>query len=106
MPVAPAGKVLPLPASPPPQEPSEVLAVLDAEPPESEQERAAWRVLLAERRMREAHLALAEAEQQRASPRDLERLAATFEQAVAVYTAAQAASTALLAWALDAPPNG
>jgi hypothetical protein len=88
LPVAPAGKALPLRVSQPPLEPPEVLLALDAEPPETDQERAAWRVLLAERRMREAHLALEEDEQRGASTRELERVAATFEQAVKAYKAA------------------
>lgn len=91
LPVVPAGKVLPLRANQPLLEPPEALAALDAEPPEAEQERAAWRALLAERRMRETHLALEEAEQRGAPTRELERWVATFEQAVAVYTAAHAA---------------
>jgi hypothetical protein len=94
LPVAPARKVLPLRASQPPLEPPEALAALDAEPPEMEQERAAWRVLLAERRTREAHLALEEAEQRGAPPHEVERLASTFDQAVAVYEAAQLAAAA------------
>jgi hypothetical protein len=92
LPVARAGKVLPLRTSPPPLEPSEALAALDAEPPEMDQERAAWRARLAERRMREAHLALEEAEQQGASPQALESATRVFAQAVAVYTAAQTAT--------------
>jgi hypothetical protein len=92
LPVAPAGKVLPLRASLPSQEPPEALAALDAEPPETEQERAAWRVLLAERRMREAHLALEAAEQRTAPTRELEGAVAAFGQAVAVYAAAQLAA--------------
>jgi hypothetical protein len=88
LPVAPAGKVLPRRASPPPPEPPEALAALDAEPPDAEQERAVWRVQLAERRMREAHLALEEAEQRGVPPREVERATATFDQAVAVYEAA------------------
>jgi hypothetical protein len=89
LPVASAGKVLPLRASPPPLDPPEALAVLDAAPPETEQDRAAWRARLAERRMREAHLALEEAEQRGAPPRELERVAAAFDHAMAVYGAAQ-----------------
>jgi hypothetical protein len=95
LPVAAAGKVLPLRASQPPLEPPEALAALDAEPPDADQERAAWRARLAERRMREAHLALEEAEQQGAPSRDLEPQAAAFAHAVAVYTAAQAACAAV-----------
>jgi hypothetical protein len=90
LPVIAAGKVLPLRASQTSLEAPEALAALNGEPPEAEQERTAWRVLLAERRMREAHLALEDAEQRRASSRDLERLAATFAQAVIHYGAAQA----------------
>jgi hypothetical protein len=92
LPVAPAAKVLPLRASQPPLEPPEALAALDAEPPNAKQERAAWRLRLAERRMREAHLALEEAEQRRAPPRELERVAVLFDQAVTVYEAAQLAA--------------
>jgi hypothetical protein len=97
LPVAPAGKVLPLRASQPPPESPEALAALDVEPPdaETEQERAVWRLRLAERRMREAHLALEEAEQRGVSAREVERLATVFDQAMAVYEAAQAA---VLAW--------
>jgi hypothetical protein len=43
LPVALAGKVLPLRASLPLPEPPDALAALDAGPPETEQERAAWR---------------------------------------------------------------
>jgi hypothetical protein len=102
LPVAPAGKVLPLRASPPPPEPPEALAALDAEPPETEaeQERAAWRARLAERRMREAHLALEEAEQHGASQRELERATGAFVQVVAVYKAT------VLACAASTPCNG
>jgi hypothetical protein len=92
LPVVPAGKVLPLRVSQPPLEPPEVLAALDAEPPEAEQEQAAWRVLLAERRVREAHLALEQAEQRGAPSRELEQLAGAFDQAVVVYGAAHAAA--------------
>jgi hypothetical protein len=70
--------VLPLRANQPTQEPPEALAALDAEPPETEQERATWRTRLAERRMRETHLALEEAEQRGVSARDLERVGAQF----------------------------
>jgi hypothetical protein len=96
LPVAPAGKVLPLRASQPLLEPPEALAALDAEPLATEQERTAWRALLADRRMREAHLALEEAEQQGVPTGALERAAQAFDQAVAVYTAAQAAAYAML----------
>jgi hypothetical protein len=77
-------------------EPPEALAALDAEPPdaEAEQEHAAWRVQLAERRMREVHLALEEAELQGAPVRDLEPAAAAFDEAVAVYEAAVQACAA------------
>jgi hypothetical protein len=92
LPVAPAGKVLPLRVSQPLLEPPEVLAALDAEPPETEEERAALRVRLAERRMREAYLALEEAEQRGASPHELERLADVFDQESAGYGAALAAA--------------
>jgi hypothetical protein len=94
LPVALAGKVLPLRASPPSMEPPEVLAALDAVPPETERERAVWRVSVAERRMREAHLALEQEEQRRAPPRVVEHAAATFAQAVARYRAAVQACTA------------
>jgi hypothetical protein len=87
LPVAPAGKVLPLWASHPSLEPPETLVALDTEPPETEEERAAWRVLLAERRMREAHLALEEAEQRGAPARTQERAAGVFAQEVTVYKA-------------------
>jgi hypothetical protein len=76
------------------------LAALDAAPPETEQERAAWRARLAERRLREAHLALEQAEQRGAPPRVLERVAATCAPAVAVYEAA------VLACAAHAPSGG
>jgi hypothetical protein len=88
LPVVTVGKVLPLRASQLPLEPPEVLAALDAEPPETKQDRATWRARLAERRMGEAHLALEEAEQRAASVRELERVAATFDRAVKVYEAA------------------
>jgi hypothetical protein len=91
LPVAPAGRVLPLRASQPPLEPSEALVALDAEPPETELERAIWRVRLAERRMREAYLALEEAEQRGGSLRELERLADVFAQESEGYGAALAA---------------
>jgi hypothetical protein len=94
LPVAPARKVLPLRASSPPLESPEALVALDAEPPDTEQERAAWRVLLTERRMREVHLALKEAEQRGAPPREVERVAMAFDQAMAVYEAAQLAAAA------------
>ena len=93
LPVARAGKVLPLRASLPLPEPPEALAALDAEPPHAEQDRAAWRARLAERRMREAHLALEEAEQRSALPRELERVSAEFDCAVAVYGAARMATS-------------
>jgi hypothetical protein len=86
--VAPAGKVLPLRASQPPLDSPAGLAALDAEPPVTEQERARWRVRLAERRMREAYLALEEAEQRGISRKELERLAEAFTQASEVYGAA------------------
>jgi hypothetical protein len=94
LPVAPAGKVLPLRASQPILEPPEALAALDAEPPEAEQERVAWRARLAERRMREAHLALEEAEQRGGPTRDVERVAAAFDHAVRAYKAGVQACTA------------
>jgi hypothetical protein len=90
LPVAPVGRVLPLLASLLPVEPPETLATLDAEPPAAHQERAVWRTRLAERRMREAYLALEEAEQRGASPREVERLADAFAQASEVYGAAAA----------------
>jgi hypothetical protein len=73
------------------------LVALDAEPPdtETEQERAAWRARLAERLMREAHLALEEAEQRGASPGDLEHATGMFAVAVAVYEAAQSATASV-----------
>jgi hypothetical protein len=104
LPVASAGKLLPLRASQPPPEPPETLAALDAEPPETEQERAAWRALLTERRMREAHLALEEAEHRGAPTRDLERAAATFHHVVLVYEAAIQACAAH-APSGDCPPG-
>jgi hypothetical protein len=88
LPVAPAGTVLPLRAHQPPREPPEVLAVLDAEPPEAEQERAWWRALLAEQRMQEAYLALEEAEQRHAPAHVLDRLAAVFTHESDVHAAA------------------
>jgi hypothetical protein len=88
LPVGSAGKVLPLGATRPPLDPPEALAALDAEPPEAQRERAAWRVRLAERRMREAYLALEEAEQRGATARELERLAGAFDHEVEVYNAA------------------
>jgi hypothetical protein len=94
LPMAPASKVLPLRVSPPLLESPEVLAALDAEPPDAEQERAAWRTRLVERRMREAHLALEEAEQRGASQRELERATGAFVQVVAVYEAAGLACAA------------
>ena len=94
LPVAQAGKVLPLQASQLPLEPPEALAALDAEPAETAGEQAVWRVLLAERRMREAHLALEEAEQRVASARELERATRAFAQAAAVYEAATLVCTA------------
>jgi hypothetical protein len=94
LPVVSAGKVLPLRASQPPLEPPEALAALDAEPPETEREHASWRVRLTERHMQEAHLALEEIEQRGASTRELERVAATFEHAVARYGAAVLACAA------------
>jgi hypothetical protein len=87
LPVAPASKVLPLRASRPLLEPAEVIEALDAEPPTAEHERAVWRVRQAERRMREAYLALEEAEQQGASQRELERLADVFAHESAVAAA-------------------
>jgi hypothetical protein len=42
--------------------------------------------------MREAYLAMDEAEQRGTSPRELERVAGAFDRAVAVYGAAQRAS--------------
>jgi hypothetical protein len=78
LPVAPIAKILPLQASQPPAEPVAALAALDAEPSACEQERAVWHARLAERRMREAYLALEEAEQQSAIPQELNRLAAAF----------------------------
>jgi hypothetical protein len=85
LPVAPMGKVLPLRASQPPSESAADLAALDAEPPEAEPERALWRVRLAERRMREAYLALEEAEQRGAPWRVLEELVDVFTHESAVY---------------------
>jgi hypothetical protein len=85
--------VLPLRASEPLVKPREALTALDVEPPEAEQERAAWRARLAERWMQEAHLALEAAEQQGAPLRDVERAAAVCAQAVAVYEAAEAATS-------------
>jgi hypothetical protein len=66
-PVTPAGRGLPLRASRPQLEAPEALAALDAELPEADQERAEWCARLAERRMREAYLALEEAEQRGAA---------------------------------------
>jgi hypothetical protein len=94
LPVAAAGTVLPLRVSLPPQEPPEDLPALDAEPPEAGTERVVWRAQLAERRMREAHLALEEAEQRGASARESARAARLFDHAVDVYRAAQAAASA------------
>jgi hypothetical protein len=94
LPVTQAGKVLPLRVSTPALEPPEALAALDGEPPETEQERSAWRSRLAERRMREAHQVLEEAEQRGVSARELERAAGLFDHAVHVYRAAQAAALA------------
>jgi hypothetical protein len=65
-----------------------VLALLDAEPPEPDQERALWRMRLAERRMREAYLALEVAEQQGVSSTALQHLADVFSLESAVYGAA------------------
>jgi hypothetical protein len=89
LPVARADKVLPLRASQPLREPAEVIAAFDAEPPTAEHERAIWRAQLAERRMREAYLALEEAEQHGACQHELERLADVFahESAVAASVA-------------------
>jgi hypothetical protein len=61
-------KVLPLRAGQTALDAPVVLAALDGEPSEGEHERAMWRVRLAERRMREAFLALEEAEQRGARP--------------------------------------
>jgi hypothetical protein len=47
---------------------------LDVEPPAAEYERAVWRVRHSERRMREAYLALEEAEQRSALWRELEHV--------------------------------
>jgi hypothetical protein len=88
LPVAPAGKMLPLRASQPPLDSPAGLGALDAEPPVTEQERALWRVRLAERRMREAYLALEETEQRGAQWREPERLADVFTQVSALYGAA------------------
>jgi hypothetical protein len=85
LPVVPARKVLPLRAT---QRPLEPLIELDTEPPEAEQERVVWRVRLAERRMREAYLALEETEQRGAPARELEQLADVFIQETAAYEAA------------------
>jgi hypothetical protein len=79
LPVATAGKVLPLRASQSLLEPPDALAALDAEPPETEQERAARRVLLGGA----AHA--------RGSPRVLDSGASVFDQEVAVCEAAWAA---------------
>jgi hypothetical protein len=91
LPVAPASKVLPLHATQPPLDPPKALKALDAEPPDAEQERARWRLQLAERRMREAYMALEEAEQQGATPAEQEWLAAVFTHESTVYSAAMAA---------------
>jgi hypothetical protein len=78
--VMPAGKELPLHATQLSPESPDDLAELDPEPPEAEAERAAWRLRLAERRMREAYLAPVEAEQCEASPRVLEQVMVAFDQ--------------------------
>jgi hypothetical protein len=88
LPVAPTCTVLPLRALQLSVDPPDVLAALDAEPPEAEQERAIWRRCAAERRMREAYVLLEEAEQQGMPVGELESLAAIFEHETAVYEAA------------------
>jgi hypothetical protein len=90
LPVAPAGKVLPLRASQPREESAAELAALDAEPPAVDHERAVWRMQLAERRMREAYMALEEAEQRGGPSKEVERLAHVFTHASTAYGAAVA----------------
>jgi hypothetical protein len=86
--VARAERVLPSRASEPPVESLEELRALDGVPPLVEEERAAWRARLVERRMREACLALEEAEQRGAAGREVEHLLTAFMQESAAYDAA------------------
>ncbi len=95
LPVALAGKVLPLRTTQLPWASPAELGVLDVDAPDTEEERAAWRVRLAERRMREAYLALEEANQHSVPEWGWAQLEATFQHEVQVYAAALAAAEAV-----------